>query len=149
GATPLSRYEDLLVEPDGTVLIITSGQPQKSPRTLDGQTVLAVSKSEQTSGAYLRAGRVDDSYVSQRGWEARVIPLADNALPPTYWYFVLADDSADGRGYFAGYNSETRLPVGFIGREGFTSALPGRDGQFTVYGPWLSPMSTLFISWAS
>jgi hypothetical protein len=146
-APAVSRYENLFVEPDGTVLVRAYHNQQNTYRTLDGQPAEVDSKFAEMSGAYIISRKARDATVSQHGWEARVIPFADDALPPTYWYFVLADDAADGRGYFAGYNAETQLPVGFLGTSGFSSTRPTRNDQFPVYGPGVAQIGTMFSSW--
>jgi hypothetical protein len=140
-------YESLFIEPDGTILITTYRDQQREYRTLDGKPATTASEQTPMNGAYLFARKERYSTVSQHGWEGRVFPFADDARPATYWYFVVADESDDGRGYFAGYDAATRRSVGYLGREGFTSTEPARVGQFSVYGPGLAYIGTMFSSW--
>jgi hypothetical protein len=147
GASPAASYENLSVESDGTVLIGTYGNVQRTYRTLEGQPAIVDSKLGEMSPAYLRSRRAGDAEVPARGWEARVFPFADDAVPPTYWYYILAGDSVDGRGYFAGYNSETQRPAGYLGTNGFTATLPARDDQFSVYGRGIAQRDSIFSSW--
>jgi hypothetical protein len=144
---PRPTFESLTVEAGGKVLIATNRNSQRTCRTLEGQPATVDSDIGEMTGAYLRFRGANDSYIQARGWEGRVFPFADDAHPPNYWYFVVADDSADGRGYFAGYNSETQLPVGYIGTEGFTTRQPGRDSRFPVNGQGIPQRDSIFSSW--
>jgi hypothetical protein len=49
------------------------------------------------------------------------------------WYFV-HDGLRDGHGYFVGFNTDTKLRVGFIGRRGFSAERPAQDDFFAVAG---------------
>lgn len=142
--------EMLFVEPDGTVLIF--GYDGKNPeyryRSLDGSSATPKSVRARLIGAFVSARGAGPARglqdVNQDGWAGCIYPFADNALPPTYWYFVVADDSLNGRGYFAGYNAQTRLSVGYLARDGFTSTRPARDAQFPIAGARFSYGSALF-----
>ena len=147
GETSVYRLENLAVESDGTVLIGTYGNVPITYRTLDGQPATVDSKVGEMRGAYLRSRTADDGEIPASGWEARVFPFADDAVQPIYWYYILADDSADGRAYFAGYNSETQRPVGYLGTNGFTATVPTRDGQFQVNGRGFAQRDSIFSSW--
>ncbi len=142
-------YENLFIDADGNVLVSTYTYRDRrwEYRTLDSRPVVVDAQSAQISGAYLSFGKSPYAAGPQPGWEGRVFPFADDAVPPTYWYFVLSDAASDGRGYFAGYNAETQLPAGFLGTQGFTSTRPGREEQFPVFGPGLRYIGTLFSSW--
>ena len=51
----------------------------------------------------------------------------------TFWYFI-HDGARDGRGYFVGYDIQSKLCVGFIGRDGFRPDLPPVEQWFPVDG---------------
>jgi hypothetical protein len=147
---PADTREMLFIEPDGTVLIggFDGQKPQYQYRSLDGRPAAPESARARIIGAFVSAhgdrpaqGLQD---VNQDGWAGCVYPFADNALPPTYWYFVVVDDNVNGRGYFAGYNAQTRLSAGYLARDGFTSAKPARDAQFPVDGARFRYGGTLF-----
>ena len=68
---------------------------------------------------------------------ARVGDSADGQTPPNLWYF-LHDGARDGRGYFVGYHSQSKLCVGFIGRDGFRPDQPPVEQWFPMDGAKLA-----------
>jgi hypothetical protein len=64
---------------------------------------------------------------------ARIGFFSDGQTPPNLWYFV-HDGARDGRGYFVGYDSESKLCVGFIGRDGFRTDRPPVEQWFPMDG---------------
>jgi hypothetical protein len=76
-------------------------------------------------------------------WNAgyRVAGNTDGGHPPTDWYLV-RDDSAGRYAYFAGFDAISKLPTGFIGRNGFRVARPERDEQFTLPDTYHAQIST-------
>ncbi len=50
-----------------------------------------------------------------------------------FWYFV-HDGQRAGHGYFVGYDTESKLRVGFIGRRGYCSEQPARENWFAFDG---------------
>jgi hypothetical protein len=52
---------------------------------------------------------------------------------PKYWYFV-HDAARDGRGYFVGYDGESRRRAGYIGRDGLRPDRPPVEQCFPVDG---------------
>ena len=117
---------------------MTGQKPQYQYRSLDGHPTAPESERARMIGSFVaaHADRPTRSLreVNQEGWAGCVFPFADNALPPIYWYFVVADDTVNGRGYFAGYNAQTRLSAGYLAGDGFTTEKPARDAQFPVDG---------------
>ena len=86
---------------------------------------------------------------------ARIARFADCRTPANLWYF-LHDGARDGRGYFVGYDSKSKLCVGFIGRDGFRPDQPPVEQWFPMDGvklasgmalprnPWLqSPLASV------
>lgn len=67
-------------------------------------------------------------------WGAPVRSFADGRNPATYWYFI-CDARRKGTGYFVGYDSASKLQVGFLGRAGFRDAPLPPDELFPFYGP--------------
>ena len=61
----------------------------------------------------------------------------DGQTPPNFWYF-LHDGARDGRGYFVGYDSQSKLCVGFIGRDGFRPDQPPVEQWFPMDGAKLA-----------
>jgi hypothetical protein len=123
-------------------------KPQYQYRSLDGRPAPPKSERERMIGSFVAAHGDRPARgvqeVNQEGWAGCIFPFADNSMPPTYWYFVVADDTVNGRGYFAGYNAQTRLSAGYLARDGFTSAKPARDAQFPIDGARFRYGGTLF-----
>lgn len=63
------------------------------------------------------------------GYGTRLGGLTDGKQPPTGWYIVSTDPLAE-RLYFAGFDPVSKLPVGFIGTEGFRLTVPPAEEQF-------------------
>jgi hypothetical protein len=71
-------------------------------------------------------------YVPPR-WEfgGRMLGGTDGRRPPAAWYLI-RDGAQLGHCYFAGFDGLSKLPVGFIGRDGFQASLPAVDAQFVL-----------------
>ncbi len=127
-------YENLLIVADGTPLIVTQvdgSDVHRVYRTLDGRTV-EPSTEEQLYGRHLSA------FPKARGvvnfpvkWKQRIGSTSDLGNPPTYW-FLVRDDLQEGHAYFVGYDSISKLPIGYISRQGFLAALPAREDWFDL-----------------
>lgn len=63
--------------------------------------------------------------------------FSDGQTPPKLWYF-LDDGARHGRGYFVGYDSQSKLRVGFIGRNGFRPDQPPAEDWFPMDGAILA-----------
>ena len=83
------------------------------------------------SGAYLNLP-LRNIHVPLEGNE-RVARFTDARTPPALWYFV-HDGARDGRGYFVGYQCQSKLCVGFIGRNGLRPDRPPVAEWFPVDG---------------
>jgi hypothetical protein len=66
-------------------------------------------------------------------WEygGRMLGGTDGRRPPAAWYLI-RDRAQVGHCYFAGFDALSKLPVGFIGRDGFQGSLPAVDAQFAL-----------------
>ena len=64
-------------------------------------------------------------------WNARFLGASDGKKPPTAWYLIRNAEPA-GRVYLAGFDAGTKLPVGFIGRDGFRSSRPSAENRFVL-----------------
>lgn len=64
-------------------------------------------------------------------WTCRMIGFNDLHDPAGFWYFVY-ESEFKGRGYFVGIDSKSKLPIGFIGKQGFSATVPPGDDQFVI-----------------
>ncbi len=137
---PNHAYENLVVRADGTPLIERNsygGYQNVTFHALDGREVPDPKQ---------RGGLLAGTYlpVPGRAWtlfpldgNARVRRFADGQTPPNLWYFL--DDGARARrGYFVGYQSQSKLCVGFIGRDGFRPDQPPVEQWFPMDGAKLA-----------
>ncbi len=53
--------------------------------------------------------------------------LVDGLSPSDYWYLLQAEGSEDARGYFVGFDSQSKQVMGYIGLNGFKKTMPTRD----------------------
>ena len=132
--------ESLVVRADGTPLIKrqTYDRDQYQYReietfhALNGGEVPGVKEEDLLSSASLAKPHPDEPEFPLDGY-FRVGLFTDAQKPPNLWYFV--DDGArDGRGYFVGYQSKSKLRVGFIGRDGFCPDQPPVEQWFPMDG---------------
>jgi hypothetical protein len=128
--------EGLVILRDGTPIIQSNryyGVTSNEFHTLDGkefkrdgQPMLHAESACRLSGPLSSRHRFPRMSWSQR---VKSIDLSNE----TIWYFV-HDGWLQGHGYFAGYDKQTRLPVGYIGRAGFRPDEPPENDQFPVDG---------------
>jgi hypothetical protein len=90
---------------------------ERSYRSLEGEPVAVDRRNLWLSGARLPAPPRSDELWIRPGWARRIIAFHDAEEPPAYWYF-LHDGRRRGHGYFVGYDSKTKLLLGYIGRSG-------------------------------
>ncbi len=67
-------------------------------------------------------------------WEERVCTFADGRWPATYWYF-LSDGRREGFGYFVGYDSKSKVCIGYLGTAGFRKEALSAEELFPFDGP--------------
>ena len=131
-----SAFENLVVRADGMPLIrryeYFGTYNNETFRALDGSAVPSPKNEDWLVGAVVP--------MSHRDWilfpldaNSRVRRFDDGQTPPNLWHFI-HDGARDGRGYFVGYDSQSKLCVGFIGRDGFRPDQPPVEQWFPVDG---------------
>jgi hypothetical protein len=63
----------------------------------------------------------------------KIIVGGNREIPDMAWYFI-HDGALHGHGYFVRYDPESKLKIGYIGRNGFRRDMPPLDEQFLVDG---------------
>jgi hypothetical protein len=149
----LSRYRDDAVGAgeklgflsDGTPLIASNpGGSQGDPhfRDLQGNPVmLSVDDLQEVlHGDFLPANPPPSP--DDLAWDDCFLRLADGRMPMTMWYF-LSDGLREGAGYFVGYDSNSKVRIGYLGTSGFrTGPLPAEE-WFPFDGTTNPPLSRL------
>jgi hypothetical protein len=124
-------FESLKVAADGRPLIqrivYDSGQQSVTFRALDGSDVPG---EDWLSSASLPVPVPKRLAFPMMGY-SRVRVFADPQTPAIMWYF-LHNGARDGRGYFVGYDSYSKLSVGFIGRGGWRPDEPPAGDWFPM-----------------
>jgi hypothetical protein len=64
-------------------------------------------------------------------WSERIAGISDQQRMATAWYLV-RDDRPEGRCYLAGFDEKSKLPVGYMGRQGFGRTMPLVDDWFDL-----------------
>ena len=128
-------YETLGIALDGTPVISSrsySNQLDWSYRSLDGKPL-----PNQEDDEFLTAANLAEPvkppwlYETPISWPERVAGISDQQRTPTAWY-VVRDDRPEGRGYLAGFDEKSKLPVGYIGRKGFRRTMPPVEEWFDL-----------------
>ena len=113
-------------------------------RTLDGKLINVKDKDRlreltmQLGGTY-RAKLKPDAKALTMPPESRIQAL--NSINPSSknsWYFI-HEKQIDGKGYFAGYENETKRCIGFIARKGMSADLPPNEEWFPFDGRRMMP----------
>jgi hypothetical protein len=130
GAIP--EHEVLVFLADGTPRVAHYDSQYRSRRyrDLEGNPV-APPESEAGELAAVRLPAAPSSALSAGPvpWEHRICSFTDGQTPAVYWYF-LSDGRADGTGYFVGYDSQSKVRVGYLGRAGFLDREPAAEERF-------------------
>ena len=127
-------YDSVDYQVDGTPLIRTrEGRHYyaETYRTLDGESVPSEEARRGLPAPRLYGPPSGGMRVARLDWHARMLGYTDLREPPTLWYFVHTGRQR-GRGYFVGYDSETKSCVGYIGQDGFRPDLPPAEDCFPV-----------------
>src|SRR3954468_12126703 len=100
------------------------------------------------SAAYLQPAKkpgriVHIPYAWPQG--GRIAGFTDGRSPPASWYMV-REDRSGGHCYFAGYEALSKLPIGYIGRNGFRPTRPEADDQFSLADNDVAHLSPLVSS---
>ena len=148
-----SRYEEIVVAPDGTPFI-SSNSPRHWQHTeyltldrklLDGKLV-----NELQSARFNAPPKPPGLWNVTLDWNQRIEGFHNSASPPSRWYFII-DDQSRGVAYFAVFDAVTKLPIGYVGRSGFRATIPDAAecfqigetyGAFRVDRPVVSSAST-------
>jgi len=132
-------YEDIYIAVDGTPVISVQSNTlvntaTLSRRTLDGKP-WSVDYEHWLGGAYLGPRNLPPGLVELplewNAWGARMIGGTDGRRPPTAWY-VIRDAKLVGHCYLAGYDAFSKLPVGYLSRNGFRATAPALADQFKL-----------------
>jgi hypothetical protein len=127
-------YESIAVTNEGTPLISTQttdgfNHHEITYRTLDGLQATA-SRNTLLDGANVQApAKLPSSGVGPVKWQYRITGISDLGRPPVAWYLV-RDAQPLGHAYLEGYDQQTKLLVGYLGRNGFASSVPPKEEQF-------------------
>ena len=141
-------YESIVVASDGTTLIQTysTTQPgEPSFRTLDGKPYETDVRNQLTPGIIGNPPRPPGLMEESLAWQQRVAGLSDNQRRPTSWYLI-RNDAPLGHAYLVGYDEQSKLCVGYIGRTGFRRSMPPQDEWFDVGRRIQSWSSGIFAS---
>lgn len=136
GLVEMSRYRDQIYE---NVIVRLGGEPAIQSysaggmqnityRSLSGEP-LELDNERQLGGAYLLPLREPPPLFDWPiGW-GQSLSANDSAKPRGAWYLI-RDSQPEGRGYFAGFDGFSRLPIGYIARSGFRRSLPPQSEWF-------------------
>jgi hypothetical protein len=135
-----STSDSFQVALDGTPVIRTSKNTSEVSllvdlRTLDGKP-WPVGDDNWLGGAYLPAPYQPPRLVEtplpwDSGFYGRISGVTDGKDPPAAWYFV-RDNGRTGEVYVTGFDAISKLPIGYIGRNGFLASKPPLSEQFNV-----------------
>ena len=136
-------YGSLAVRADGTPLVVRYLQGRMTCHALDGRE-LPEPRAEEgwlPSVSLLPTPRPEPLMFPLEG-DARIGrfldgPMSPDMASPNIWFF-LHDGARDGRGYFVGYNSQSKRRVGFIGRDGLRPERPPAAQWFPMDGVLLA-----------
>jgi hypothetical protein len=132
-------FDALLVHVDGTLVISTTRYSGRTSmvtdqRTLDGRPWSEKEQNWLTSAYFPKPYQRPGVFDVPQPWDVghgRVEGAIDEVTPPAIWWFV-RDDERVGGVYVAGYDGISKLPLGFIGRNGFRATKPPLEEQFIV-----------------
>jgi hypothetical protein len=127
------RNEFLVIRDDGTPLIVSG----PDYRTLEGAPVAGNEQIRQLWGLSFAVPRPEPPVLFQMSWQQRLRSFNDGLRPATFWYFI-HDGRLEGSGYFAGFNAESKLRVGYIGAHGFRAERPPAEDRIPVDGELMS-----------
>lgn len=136
GLIPSNRvtYESVVVVADGTPLIqarSSNNYFNTELRTLDGQTVELEEESWLGGVSFAEPYRAPGVVQLPITWSERIAGCSDYGKPPVNW-LLMRDDRRPGSAYFTGYDTESKLGVGYLGSRGFRPAVPPADKQFDL-----------------
>lgn len=130
---PSTMVEQLKIRLDGEPVIMSYpayDYNDQQFRTIDGRTLGQGAELHWCNLNYIPApGQMP--VPTAPAWTCRMIGFNDLHDPAGFWYFVYESEFKD-RGYFVGIDSKSKLPIGFIGKQGFSATAPPRNDQFVI-----------------
>ena len=135
---PQRTREQYVVRNDGTPLIESYkgyDYDNRTYRTLEGEAISDVLnlRMRMLGGAGLAGPEDVRGRFHGLMWGQRVIVFDDPGRPIIHWYFV-HDGRLHGAAYFAGYDSQSKLCVGYMGTQGYRPHIPPPDEWFSIDG---------------
>ncbi len=128
-------YRGIEVFGDGTPVVKTycpNRLPPFTYETLDGKPIELPEQRDRLNSAWLPAPcRWRERWLSP-GWEYRLRSYFDNNSSPWVNWCLMPDRKTKGSAYLEGYDSESKLCVGYIGRNGFQRERPSGDACFSI-----------------
>ncbi len=137
--------ETLIIRPDGTPVIqccVLNGYAGVTYRALDGNELPPAKGTNPSLGGILLPMPRLDSLFPLAG-DVRAGRYYDGEAPSTNAWYFLHDGTREGRGYFVGYNLQSKLCLGFIGRDGFRPDQPPVEQWFPVDGAKMANYTAL------
>ena len=138
-----------MVLSDGTPVLM-SRQEDEAPVYHDLKDALIENNHLSFADGVLLRGRPGDNNFAPLLWQQRIQAIfARNELSAANcWYFV-HDGKLHGHGYLVGYDPETKLKIGYIGRSGFGRDVPPLAEQFPVNGIRMAQSGVLTRSYTT
>ncbi|HEY7314306.1 MAG TPA: hypothetical protein VH643_33450 [Gemmataceae bacterium] len=138
--------EHVVFRTDGTPLVMHSdGQGNQHYWDLEGNPVLPV---QDDPSAWLIGTELPRSLPLELekgdvSWEERIRSFEDGRTPPVRWHFI-SDGRPDGMAYFAGYDSQSKMCIGYLGAARFQAELPPMQERIPFGGFLVGPPSRVF-----
>jgi hypothetical protein len=144
-ACPDVSVERLIFLPDGMALVEVDevGRHEaRHHRDLEGNPVPRprADNSHWLRGTPLPATLPERAGAGEAPWDQRIRAFADGRSPAGYWYFV-CDGRPDGAGYFACYDSKSKVCLGHLGTAGFRAGPLPPDELIPFGGAVSGPQS--------
>ena len=119
---PMGFGESVAFLADGTPLIMQRFDTSAEPEYCDLERHPVVPE--------LENGQLIPTFLSKTWGNMGVFNsqrLADGLNPSGYWYLVQAEGKENQKGYFVGFDSQSKHVLGYIGINGFQKNIPSRD----------------------
>jgi hypothetical protein len=129
------NYEEIIVLKDGTPIIhnygFYDGATREEYHTLEGKTLPFDSdfREKQMSMWYYPGPDELEILTGRLEGLNRIKEDVVGKPRKTFWYFI-DDGSREGKGYFIGYDAESKRCIGCLGRKGFCRNVPPSEEQF-------------------
>jgi hypothetical protein len=147
---PEYPIQTLKITTDGLPVIrpkdpLTGVLEERAYQMLDGQLIASPVELENMLDSASLAGldRLERRF-KRLTWRQRIARSSDRQTPGAFWYLI-HDGKLHGSAYLVGYDRETGLVVGYIGRGGFRQDEPPRDLDFPIDGRKLQGGGVMFL----